>query len=137
VNGIDDNCDGKTDLVDGSLHHLGDDEYSGTINSKFQMATEGTAYSRSFTAGSLQLYTKATLTITHRGVQRADPIKINGQQISSGWNSPSDGSLGTTIISFNIGILQAGANALTITASSSSGDYDDFEFKDLYITLSN
>ena len=138
VNGIDDNCDGNVDVIDSSLHHLGDGHYSGSVNSQFQMATEGTTYSKSFTAGMLQLYNTATLSITHRGVQKADPIRINGQLISSGWNSPSNGSLGTNTINFDIHILQAGANTITITSSydSDSNDYDDFEFTNIHITLS-
>jgi hypothetical protein len=140
VNGIDDNCDGNVDVIDSGVHHLGDGAYSGSVNSQFQMATEGTTYTKSFTVDMLQLYSKATLSITHRGVQKADPIRINGQliRISSGWNSPSDGSLGTSTISFDINILKAGANNISITASYDSGshDYDDFEFTNIYVTLS-
>ncbi len=138
VNGIDDNCAGNVDVIDSSLHHLGDDDYSGSANSQFQMATEGTTYSRSFTVDMLQLYSTATLSITHRGVQRADPIRINGELINSMGNSPSDGSLGTSTISFDIHILKAGANTISITSSYDSWnhDYDDFEFTNIYITLS-
>ena len=140
VNGIDDNCDGKTDILDGSLHHLGDDHYSGSVNSQLNMSTEGITYNRSFTVNMTQPFTKATLSITHRGVEKDNPIKINGKVVCSEWDSPSDGSMGTTTISFDISILKAGANTISITSLKEgdfwSTDYDDFEFTNIYITLS-
>jgi hypothetical protein len=131
---------GESILIDSRLHHLGDNSYSGAVNSQFQTSAEGSNYSKSFTVDSAQLgFASATLSITHRGAQEDNPIMINGKTISFLNNSPADGSLGITTIPFDKSLLKEGTNTITITSVTGADAYDidDFEFNDLYITFSN
>ncbi len=130
---------GNVIVVDDQLHHLGDDSYTGSVNSQFQLSTEGSRYGKSFIVDAGQLdSSQAILRITSKGAQNSNKIALNGQNIGSLCCSPEDGSFGTLEWTFDAKILKEGANSFTINSVSSgqSGtDIDDFEFNDIIIEL--
>ncbi|MCK4492258.1 MAG: hypothetical protein KAU03_06515, partial [Candidatus Altiarchaeales archaeon] len=130
----------KVIVVDDQLHHLGDDHYTGSANSQFQRSTEGLRYSKSFTIDEGQLeYSDAVLKITNKGAQdHPNPIALNGQNIGRLCCSPSGGSFATLRWEFDTNILKEGSNQITINSGydNYNDDYDDFEFTDIMIELS-
>ncbi len=60
--------------IEPKVHHLGDDSYSGTINSQFQKNTEGISFEKSFYISSKQYnnYDKAILKFEGKGLQNDD-----------------------------------------------------------------
>ena len=120
------------------VHHLGNDNFSGDINSKFQKTAEGLSYTTSFTVSAGQLppnYTNAKIWMLSKGAQLSNPIFINGTILPEFLRgSPSDGSFGEFTFEFDIGLLEEGNNTLKIE-SGYSDDYDDFEFVNVQIHL--
>lgn len=126
----------KIVVVDNQLHHLGDDYFSGAVNSQFQLSSEGLQYSKSFTIDEQQLskYSNALLVITTKGCQYQNQMTLNGQAVGALCCSSSDGSFGTLQWDFDVSLLKAGANQITVNAGFDD-DYDDFEFIDIMIEL--
>ncbi|MDF1533283.1 MAG: FxLYD domain-containing protein [Methanosarcinaceae archaeon] len=125
-------------VVDDQLHHLGDDSYSGYVNSQFQLSTEGSRYSKVFTMDGNQLkYSKAILRITNKGAQASNQITLNDQNIGVLCCSSSDGSFGTLRWEFDTSVFEKGFNQITINSAYDQYDrgYDDFEFTDIMIEL--
>lgn len=125
-------------VVDDQLHHLGDDSYTGYVNSQFQLSTEGTRYSKVFTMDRNQLkYSKAILKITNKGAQESNQITLNGQNIGMLCCSPGDGSFAMLMWEFDTSVLEEGFNQITINSAYDQYDYDydDFEFTDIMIEL--
>lgn len=125
-------------VVDDQLHHLGDDSYSGYVNSQFQLSTEGSRYSKTFTLEEWQLeYSEAALIITTKGAQNSNQITLNGQNIGVLCCSPGDGSFGSLRWEFDTSVLKKGFNQITISSAYDQYDYDydDFEFTDIMIEL--
>ena len=120
------------------VHHLGNDNFSGNINSKFQKSAEGLSYTTSFTVTEGQLppnYTKTKIWMLSKGAQLSNPIFINDRILPEFLRgSPSDGSFGEFTFEFDIGMLEEGSNTLKIE-SGYSDDYDDFEFVNVQIHL--
>ena len=122
------------------VHHLGDDQFDGRINSQFQRKAEGSRYTGSFTLSARQLpphYNTAEITILVKGVQLSSRIRVNGRTIPTrlDW-SPRDGSFGEFTASLNPDLLRAGDNTFEILSSSTGSDIDDFEFVNIQIHLS-
>lgn len=130
-------------LIDGALHHLGDGNFTGTVNSQFQMPAEGSEYAKNFPVTAAQAaYLNGTLYISIRGAEENNTVEIWG---SGGYtlydylnSSPSDGSMWTRSFPFDPSQLIVGGTLMRIVSTMDGfGDYDDFEFTNLIITFSN
>ena len=122
-------------VIDKSLHHLGDDNYGGTINSQFQAKSEGIVYTKEFNLSNefLNTYKNAILSFYMKGAQYNNPLYINGKLITSLNNSPDDGSFGVYSVKIPISDLK-NQNILKIESSTNgSSDYDDFEFANIQL----
>lgn len=124
------------------VHHLGNNSFGGPQNSQFQKSAEGASYSETFNVEASQLpptFGTATLRMQQKGTECGNPITINGTALNSTLSSaPFDGSFGPYEVTFNINLLQAGANTIVITSveCTTPGDIDDFEFVNAQIFLS-
>jgi hypothetical protein len=121
------------------VHHLGDDNFDGTINSQFQKKSEGSQYATEFELSEAQLppyFNEAEITLLAKGVQRAHKIRINGVVLDDRLDdAPSDGSFGEFRAPFDIDILRPGTNTFEVIARPSTSDIDDFEFVNIQINL--
>ena len=125
--------------ADPEVHHLGDNDFSGAINSQFQRESEGAFYERDFVLSASQLAVdleEAELTLLAKGVQRSHRIRINGVLLDQRLDSaPDDGSFGEFVTRFDPEILVVGKNEFEIIAKPSNSDIDDFEFVNIQIRL--
>ena len=123
-----------------SVHHLGDNNFDGRINSQFQKKSEGASFAAEFHLDDTQLYSagsKAEIRLLAKGVQRRHKIVINGTVLDERLNyAPSDGSFGEFTTTFDSALLEPGSNTFEIIAKPSSSDIDDFEFVNVQIHLS-
>ncbi len=130
------------DLAPG-LHHLGDDIFSGAVNSAFQMNAESLYYDREFDLTREQFVaTGASITLFLKGAECNNPISINGHVLTYLRGSPADGSFGTKFITVPMNLLVFGQNTLSIvssnlgpTATGVCQNYDDFEFTNVILRL--
>jgi len=118
---------------DPRVHHLGNDEFTGAINSQFQVNSEGTLYTTTFVLDRAQLAAPvvgAELRTLVRGAQNRNPITVNGHQLSTAMtDSPPDGSFGMFTARIPLRLLREGQNVIQIRATDRQGtDIDDFEF---------
>ena len=130
------NCTGIPSIVrlkEVTLHHLGNDIYSGASNSQFQLSTEGLERTFSYTLPAtpgimprIQIYA--------RGIENSANIFCNGIPTNSLGNSASNGDL--SVYDFQLtgnanSIFHAGNNTITIKSGAtglSSDPWDDIEF---------
>lgn len=121
------------------VHHLGDDQFSGVVNSQFQKQSEGATYSAAFELAAEQVapyMRRAELTMLTRGVQLRHVLVLNGTRLPARLDySPADGSFGTFRTELDVALLHAGANTLEIHALRRGSDVDDFEFVNVQIHL--
>jgi hypothetical protein len=120
------------------VHHLGNDAFSGAINSQFQKNSEGREFESAFrvTRAQWQQAEMAELSLLAKGVQCPHRIYINGVELEVPLDkAPRDGSFGEFAARFDAGLLQSGQNTIRIRAVSCRGDLDDFEFVNLKIRL--
>jgi len=121
------------------VHHLGDDNFDGRINSQFQKKSEGSVYTASFELRPMQVpphVRAAEVRLLAKGVQRSHKIRINGTVLEERLDdAPSDGSFGEFVASFDPSLLAAGTNTFEIIAKPSRTDIDDFEFVNVRIWL--
>ena len=121
--------------IDPTLHHLGDDSYSGSVNSKFQKNTEGLAFEKNFNVSTKQAAcSEALLTFYGKGIQNGGRLYMN----ASGWNigeGPSSGEFTRYAIPLDNSDYNVGENTIRIEsyAGGNSSDYDDFEFNNIQI----
>jgi hypothetical protein len=122
------------------VHHIGNDLFEGSINSRFQKASEGTFFATTFElrAGQLSPAARsARVVMLARGVQCPHKIRINGRTLETRMEeSPEDGSFGEFTAAFDPLILQPGTNSFVIRGVSCRGDRDDFEFVNVRLVLS-
>ncbi len=115
-----------------SVHHLGDNSFSGAQNSQFQRTSEGPSLVRSFNISSAQLaQEEITLNWVAKGIQEDNVITINGSTVAVTDETNGDGSFTPQSITLSVaGVLVEGANTLTIESAESAfvNDIDDFEF---------
>jgi|GEM_PF-2214971 len=115
-----------------SVHHLGDNNFSGSANSQFQRTSEGAMLNRSFNISTSQLgQEEIVLNWVAKGIQEENLIVINGGTVALTPDTDVDGSFTEQSITLDVaGVLLEGANTLTIesTATSFLNDIDDFEF---------
>jgi hypothetical protein len=121
------------------VHHLGDNRFTGRINSQFQKQSEGSSFSATFLLASTQLpphYSSAELTMLVKGIQLDHDIRVNDQLLRQrlDW-SPRDGSFGEFRTDLDLTLLQAGTNTIDISANAIDNDIDDFEFVNMQIRL--
>ena len=121
------------------VRHLGNDEFSGRINSQFQRRSEGLVLQIPFEmtrAHSALPLRGAELRLFVKGTQAPNPVRINGQQIATLAQSPRDGSFGEQVIRIPSGILQLGENVLELESVARPGsDKDDYEFVNPRVVL--
>jgi hypothetical protein len=128
---------GKVLLREVRLHHLGDNHFTGDPNSQLQMSSEGTVMKFQFTLSSVPS-TMPYLRLYGRGIQYTTRIKVNGVQVSSLSNSPTNGDLGCysgLLGGTASSALHTGVNTLAFETvyDSSISDYDDIEFCSLLL----
>jgi hypothetical protein len=119
------------------LHHLGDNRYGGDPNSQLQMSSEGTRMTFQFTLSSVPS-TMPYIRLYGRGIQYGTKIKINGVQVTTLNNSPSNGDLGcySGLLSGTASLrLHTGTNTFELETGydASIKDYDDIEFCSLLL----
>ena len=121
------------------VHHLGDDRFSGDINSQFQKKSEGAKFSIAFEIAPDSLATpleRAEVRLMAKGVQRRHKIFVNDKLLDRRLDkAPEDGSFGEFIAPFELSLLTPGANTLRVEALPSDDDIDDFEFVNIRIYL--
>lgn len=121
------------------VHHLGDDRFSGRINSRFQKASEGLVWRSRFELDAADLAGRegrATLRMLVRGAQLGNAIVVNGRSIPGGLDeSPADGRFGTFEASFPLRWLAVGTNRVRIRSAEGPIDHDDFEFVNVQVVL--
>lgn len=125
---------------DPRVHHLGNDEFTGAINSQFQVRSQGTIYSATVVLDRSQLaasVVRAEFRALVRGAQNQNPITVNGQRLSTAMtNSPADGSFGVFTAPIPLRLLREGENVIEVRAVDRQGtDIDDFEFVNLRLLL--
>ena len=129
-----------------TLHHLGDDNYGGSYNSRFQISTEGISLSLPFnlTADMIAKYNSIEITFLAKGIQRPNKIELidkETNQVLQLVRTPNSDSSGKftpyTLVITNIDSLDAGKYAFKITSAvySDLGGRDDFEFLNFYAIL--
>lgn len=121
------------------VHHLGNDEFTGRINSQFQRPSEGLIYQKSFAITPAQIRLvgrEAQVRLLAKGTQAPNPVRVNGRLISRRLvGSPADGSFGEWVGSFPGEWLVAGENIVEIRSTRGDSDLDDFEFVNVQIVL--
>lgn len=124
---------------DPDVHHLGDDRFTGRINSQFQKRSEGRRYAGFFELANDQVPRQDAYAEIHflvRGAQRNNRIQINDNLLDTRLNrAPRDGSFGAFEASFPASWLYEGVNTIEITSVYGGSDYDDFEFVNIRIRL--
>ena len=124
---------------DPDVHHLGNDRFTGRINSQFQRPSEGKRFRAKFEITEAQLqaeYSYAEIWLLAKGVQCPHPIRLNGRLLKERLDvSPRDGSFGEFSVEFDPKRLIPGTNRIKITAKACRGDLDDFEFVNVQIRL--
>lgn len=123
----------------GVVHHLGDSNFGGSINSQFQKEAEGVQLTVEFDIAGLSVASGTpTLHYLAKGVQTgslhyANEIRLNGVLQGHMQDSPRDGSYSAEQLVLHVGDLSPGVNTLTITSGYQFGDNDDFEFTNLLL----
>lgn len=120
------------------VHHLGDDNFTGTANSQFQQVSEGIVFEKEFITHANQLppnYSRAEIHITAKGVETKNEVYINNVFMDFLDRSPSDGSFGLSILPIDISNLSNGQNTLKIVSIDDGRTFDDFEFANVLIYL--
>lgn len=121
------------------VHHLGNDEFSGSINSQFQRKSEGLVLQLPFemTRDHANLRLRgAELRVMVKGSQAPNPVRINGRQIATLAQSPRDGSFREQVLAIPSGVLRLGRNVLEFESVARPGsDTDDYEFVNPRVVL--
>lgn len=124
---------------DPQVHHLGNDEYSGTINSQFQKQSSGLIWTRPFMVAGSQLpphVDLAEIRMLAKGTQAPNEIWVNDQLVRKRLDgSPRDGSFGLFRATFPAQWLREGENTIEIRSKRGTADLDDFEFVNVQIHL--
>lgn len=120
------------------VHHLGDDQFGGAINSQFQKPSEGVEFIASFQLSATQVRPEgsAEIRLMAKGVQVAHRLFVNGTLLELRLDeSPRDGSFGGFRAVFEESLLRVGENEFRIVAGRRGSDVDDFEFVNVQIHL--
>ena len=118
------------------LIHLGDNNFSGSINSQFQKASDGIEYSFDF-ANTNNTNSKLTVGFEAKGLQpnedRISARIIFGSQTIELAMSPVDGSYAEYDIEFENELGVETIKFITSEPRPSDGDVDDWEFTSFYV----
>ncbi|MCH7961736.1 MAG: hypothetical protein IIC49_05325, partial [Planctomycetes bacterium] len=118
---------------------LGNDDFSGSINSQFQKHAEGLIFERSFELTRFQVpphVGRAQIQLLAKGTQADNPIWINDHLLREPLtDSPRDGSFGEFTARFPARWLRVGRNTIRIQSVRGTNDLDDFEFVNIRIRL--
>ncbi|MEL6796357.1 MAG: hypothetical protein AAFO89_05980 [Planctomycetota bacterium] len=121
------------------VHHLGDDAFSGRINSQFQRESEGLSLRFGFTLTEDHAKLPAAgaeFRLMAKGTQLKNRVIVNGTRIGTFEKSPADGGFGEQRFAIPNSVLRLGSNSVTIRSVDSPGtDHDDFEIVNLRIVL--
>lgn len=125
---------------DPEVHHLGNDAFTGRVNSQFQRRAEGLTIEMPFALSEEQLppnIAGATLLMLAKGVQLDNRFYLNGRRLQTTFPpSPRDGSFGEVAVQLPVRFLREGFNTLGIESTRRGDtDYDDFEFVNVRIQL--
>ncbi len=119
------------------VHHLGDDNFDGKINSQFQKKAEGDSFHIEFTISSahqLERAKSATIRLLAKGVQEDHRLVFNDIELAYTLDdAPRDGSFGEFSTELDPTILHVGVNTFDIFAGRRGNDVDDFEFVNVQI----
>lgn len=126
--------------ADPVVHHLGDNEFEGRINSQFQKPSEGLVYEVAFRLADDQAppaIVRAEIVLLVKGAQGRNEIHVNGRLLPERLTgSPRDGSFGTFRARVPADWLVAGENTLRIRSVHGDVDFDDFEFVNVRLRVS-
>ena len=121
------------------VHHLGDDMFTGRINSQFQKRSEGRRFTAAFELSPGQIPpddVDAEIQLLVRGAQRNNRIRVNDELVETRLSeSPRDGSFGAFETMFPASWLREGMNTIEIRSVHDGSDFDDFEFVNVRIRL--
>jgi hypothetical protein len=119
------------------VHHLGNDQFEGRANSKFQRQSEGGTVTVVFDVTDAQLRAlsiSSAVTFSAKGVQCAPNIWVNGRRVAGTADlTPVDGSYGELVYPFDRSWLRVGRNEVKISATICNNDLDDFEFVNVQV----
>ena len=131
-----DNCLEVFNARHSELIHLGDNNFSGSINSQFQKASDGIEYSFDI-ANSNNTNTKLKIGFDAKGLQpneeRVSARVIFGQQTIELEMSPTDGSYAEYELEFENELGVETIKFITSDPRPSDGDVDDWEFTGFYV----
>lgn len=132
----------------GTLHHLGDDNYEGSYNSRFQLQTEGLAFGENvlkfnLTEQMITQYNSIEITFLAKGVQRQNRIELINTQtkevvrIAIMHNSNANGTYSPYKFNLDVNGLEVGEYFFQIKSVryNDGSDFDDFEFVSFYSVL--
>lgn len=127
-------------VVSDQIIHIGDGDYTGSVNSQFQTATLGEEVTLSFTLNDVQANADdVTLRYAVRGAERANRILLNGREIGITPNTPEDGSQIIQELTFPAYLLEEGENELVFEGAEADTlfgtDIDDFEISNVQLLL--
>ncbi|MEO0482460.1 MAG: hypothetical protein AAF138_02460 [Planctomycetota bacterium] len=127
------------------VHHLGDDRFSGRVNSQFQKQSSGLTYRAAFEVPAETLgedaegrpVIRAELRGLAKGAQLRNEIWLNGRRLRATLSdAPPDGSFGPFAVDLPVDELRPGGNTLRIVSvRQANTDHDDFEFVNLELVL--
>ena len=122
------------------VRHLGNDEYTGLINSQFQKRAEGTSVRFVFELDADQMpphVDRAEIVMLAKGAQLPNPLFVNDIRLRRTLSdSPADGSFGEASFWVPLELLRVGRNELEIHAIRQPGtDIDDFEIVNVRLVL--
>lgn len=127
--------------VDPIVHHLGDGNFGGTINSQFQRRSEGAIYNATFALSEQQISAQAAdLVFVAKGVQAENPVLINNQLVGMIPQSPTDGSFAEVALRVPMTYFDEDSELQlleiqSVATSTSGSDIDDFEFANIILTF--
>ncbi|MEM9661070.1 MAG: carboxypeptidase regulatory-like domain-containing protein [Planctomycetota bacterium] len=114
------------------VHHLGDDAFTGRINSQFQRQSEGLSVQFQFTLTNAHARLPASgaeFRIMAKGSQLDNRVSVNNRRIGTFKRSPANGAFREQRFAIPNSVLRLGPNTVTLRSVDSPGtDHDDFEF---------
>ncbi|MEM9065635.1 MAG: hypothetical protein AAGB51_09125 [Planctomycetota bacterium] len=122
------------------VHHLGNDSFSGRVNSQFQRQSEGEVYEAEFflpADAAPPNVGSARIVMLLKGAQTENPIWINGRRLDDTLtDSPESGRYEEWSADVPSAWLRPGRNTLRIRSVNAPGtDIDDFEFVNVRIEI--
>jgi hypothetical protein len=125
--------------LSGEIHHLGDGNFDGDINSQFQEPVEGEAWETIFDLSAQQAdATDASLVTTIRGAEFENPVFLNGDRIATFDTSDPSGNASELSVNVPSESLTKGSNRIRVQSGVNPdipSDIDDFEISNIRLRL--